>query len=129
MSDQILDDVRTYLIAQGAVPSGFSIYIGYIPDDGDRVISLYETGGYPADTLGRENERVTFQTRVRASRLDYVTCKTTWQGIFNSLQDSQLNLPNSYYLIQCIHYGPLMFNDDKGRTNMTSNWKVVKARS
>ena len=130
MADYILDDIRAFLITQGVVPSGFQIYEGYIPNSPDTMISLYETGGLPADTLLRENERVTFQTRVRAGRLAYQLCKATWQGIFNALQDSQPTSANgTYYLVQAVHYGPLMFNDDLGRTNMVSNWRVLKTRS
>lgn len=123
----LLDDIRSYLISQGAVPSGFSIYIGYIPDDTDQVICLFETGGFAPETLLRENENVTFQTRVRSSRLSYQLCRTVWKGIYDTLQDS---IPAAgYYLVQAMHAGPMVFTDDRGRENMTSNWKVKKARS
>lgn len=129
MSSYILDDVRAYLVAQGAVPSGWACYEGYIPDDQDHVIALFETGGYPADTLNRENERVTFQVRVRAGRLQYQACKQTWLNIFNAIQDSNIGDAASYYLVQALHYGPAMFSDDRGRTNMTMNFRVIRKRS
>ncbi len=123
----LLDDIRAFLIAQGAVPTGWVIYLGYIPDDQNETIALFETGGLPFDTLNRENERLTFQTRVRSGRLDYVNCHNVWKGIFDTLQDSSPT--PDYYLVQCAHAGPSTFYDDRGRTNMTTGWKVLKIRS
>jgi len=130
----LLDDIRSYLIAQGVVQSGTSIplppwpcFEGYVTDDQDQTVALFETGGYPADTLGRENERVTFQVRVRAARLDYSTARAKWLAIFNALQDS-IPAPG-YAFVQAMHYGPMHFNDDKGRPNLTANFRVMKARS
>jgi len=122
----LLDDIRAYLIAQAAIPSGWGFYSGYIPDDQDRTVALFETGGYPSETLGRENERVTFQTRVRAGRLDYLVCHQVWKDIYDALRDS--TPAAGYYLVQSMHAGPQVFNDDRGRTNMTSNWKVLRAK-
>src|ERR1017187_3475025 len=98
----ILDDIRAYLVANGYGTSTWPVTIGFFPDDQDQWIGLFQTGGMPADTLGRENERVTFQVRVRSSRLAYMTCYNTWLAIFNLLQDSQAQagspnlLPNFY---------------------------------
>lgn len=129
----ILDSVYTYLVANGANGIGTSawpVYIGFMADDQDQMIGLFETGGMPADTVGRENQRVTFQVRIRAARLDYATCRTMWQTVFNLLQDAQQTatgyLPGIYY-IQAMHYGPMFFNDDDGRSNMTANFRVMMA--
>jgi hypothetical protein len=136
----LLDDISAYLIAQGAVPPPWRIFEGYFPDSDpqigitDQVIGLFETGGYPADSLGRENERVTFQTRIRAARLDYATGRAQWQLVFNTLQDAQYTagspqlLPGVWF-IQALHQGPLHFNDDLGRPNFTCNWRVYRRRS
>ena len=129
----ILDDLYAYLCANGFGPStAWPVYEGFIPNDTDQVVALFQTGGYPADTLGRENERLTFQVRVRAKRLSYAQCYGTWLAIFNLLQDAQQTSGSpqflvGWYLCQAIHYGPLMFNDDLGRTNMTMNFRIVKA--
>jgi|SRR5713226_6556123 len=123
----LLDDVRNYLIAQGAVPSGWSVYEGYIPAEVTQVIVVFETPGGPADTLLRENERVAFQTRVRGGRLDYPIVHRVWLRIFNALQDSIMG--PGYYLTQAAHHGPMMFSDDLGRTNLVTNWRVLRQRS
>ncbi len=130
----LLDDIKAFLIAEGAISAGWVIYEGYLPDDQDQTIVISETGGYPADTLGRENEDVTFQSRVRCARLDYATGRTKWLEVFDLLQDAQQTagsplLLAGYTFIQALHYGPAVFYDDKGRPNFCSNWRVKKERS
>jgi hypothetical protein len=95
-------------------------------DDQDQTVALYETGGYPAMELLRENQRVTFQVRVRGARRDYATVRAQWEAIFNALQDAAetgIYLPGVAY-VQAMHYGPLAFTDDKSRVNMTMNFRV-----
>lgn len=130
----LLDSVRDYLIAMGASGSSWPVFIGYMPDDVDQTIGLFETGGFPADTLGRENEDVTFQVCVRASRQAYAVARAKWQQVFDLLQDAQQTagspvLLPGFIFIQARHYGPLAYVDPKSRTNMTSNWNVKKSRS
>ena len=124
----LLDDIYNYLTAQGYVngATGWPLYEGYMPDDQDLTVALYETGGYPADTLLRENQRLTFQLRVRGSRRDYVRVRQKWQDLFNALQDSLDPLLTDIALLQAMHYGPLVFTDDKGRVNMTANFRVMR---
>jgi hypothetical protein len=130
----LLDDIYAYLNANGIPPTGWVLYEGFFADDQDQVIAIFDTGGMPFDTMAREYEHVTFQVRCRASKLDYVTCRTMWQTVFNLLQDahqtsgSPLLLPG-YALIQCLHAGPLTFLDDKGRPNSTMNFRVYKTRT
>ena len=128
-----LDDVYDYLIAQGVVSTGWSLHVGYFTDDADQTIGIFPTGGLPQDTLGRENLRPTFQTRIRASKLDFATAYAKWQDVFNALQDAK-DTPGSPHLLPGVAYvqamagAPLCFNDDKERPNMTSNWRVLVAR-
>jgi hypothetical protein len=132
----LLDNIRDYLTAKGLVggATGWPCYIGYCPDDQAQVVAVFSTGGYSADTLGRENLKLTFQTRVRAGRLDYATAYAKWQAIFDALQDAKAGLVGSpdplvgYAYIQAMQQGPLQFNDANGRPNLTSNWRVMKAR-
>ena len=130
----LLDNIYDYLVAKGAVDAGWALYLSYLPDDTDQVIGLFETGGFPADTMMRENERVTFQVRVRTSRLDYQVGRAKWKQIFDLLQDAQASAGSPHLLtgitfIQALHFGPLTFLDDKGRNNFSSNWKVLQVRS
>lgn len=126
----LITDIRDYLSANGYGTTDWPIYCSFFPDDQDQMIGIFETGGFPADTLGRENERLTFQVRVRAGRLDYASCFNAWKDLFDLLQDASETggYLVGYTYIQAMHYGPLVFNDDRGRTNMTANFKVLKAR-
>jgi hypothetical protein len=76
---------------------------------------------------------VTFQIRVRGSRRDYATVRQKWQDLFNALQDapsgSTGNLLSGVTFIQAMHYGPLVFTDDKSRVNMTVNFRVMRQPS
>lgn len=119
----LLDDIRAYLVTLGLVTSSWPVYEGYIPDDQNQMVSLFETGGMPPDTQNREYERVTFQLRIRGNRLDYAVVRTHWLTLFNALQDSA---PPGYAYIQTMHNGPITFNDDRGRTNMISNFRAYK---
>jgi len=129
----LLNDIYTFLTSKGLVngTTGWPCYIGYAPDDPpqDKVVTLYETGGFPADTILRENQRLTFQIRVRGSRRDYVNVREQWQSLFNALQDAEDTLLPGVVFIQAMHYGPLVYSDDKSRVNMTVNFLVMRQPS
>jgi len=130
----LMEQIYAYLTSHNAVngSTGWPCYIGYMPDDQDQTVALYETGGFPADTLLRENQRVTFQMRVRGSRRDYANVRQKWQDIFNLLQDADQNVSPmliNVIFIQAMHYGPLVFSDDKSRVNMTVNYRVMRTPS
>ena len=127
----LLDDIVSYLNTQGLVTVAFPIFEGYIPDDSDQMMAVFETGGMPPTELGigtqpRPNERVTFQMRVRGTRLNYAVTRQQWLAVFNALQDSVLGQPSVYIYCQAKHFGPLVFNDDRGRSNFISNFNVMR---
>ena len=123
----LLDDIHDYLAANVGNSTGWLLFKSYMPDDQDQCVAIFETGGMPADTMERENERVTFQVCVRGSRFDYVTVRQKWQDLFEALQDS---LPaTGYILVQAMSYAPLVWNDPSGRINMSSNWRVTRLHS
>ena len=124
----LLDDLYTYLTAQsGLITTAWPLFLGYIPDESDQCVALFETGGMPPDTLNRENERVTFQMRVRGNRFDYATVRRKWQDVFEALQDSSPT--SAYAFIQAAHLGPLEFGDPSGRVNMTANFRCMRSRT
>ena len=128
-----LDDVRDYLTAQGVVTSAWPAYIGYLPDDADCMIGLFATGGYPADTLSRENSRPTFQTVVRGPEFGYSATHDKWEEVFDALQDaaqmsgSPTLLPGVAF-IQAMMTEPLVFPDPKRRLKFISNWRALRTR-
>jgi hypothetical protein len=127
----LLNDIGNYLIAHGVVTTGWLLNKSYMADEQDRVIGLFETGGYPAQEMSRSNERLTFQARVRGPRLDYPATRLKWQQVFDTLQDAQ-EVPGSPILlpgiifIQALQYGPLALADEKGRPNLVTNFKVMR---
>jgi Bacteriophage minor capsid protein len=130
----LLDDIATYLTAMGATSTLWPIWKSDLPDETDQGIALFETGGFPPDTLGRENEDVTFQVRVRGTRKDYQVARAKWQEVYDLLQDAQQTagspvLLPGYVFIQAMHAGAMGWNDAKGRPNLTANFRVKKARS
>lgn len=127
----ILDDISNYLISQGLAPvdnndlpaNMYPLYRGYFPDDTDVMMAVFETPGLPALTMNREVVGQSFQLRVRGGRLNYLAVRAQWQACFNALQDSQPT--PAYALVQAVHYGPMTFNDDRGRPNMITNFRCI----
>lgn len=122
----VIDDIYTYLTNLNLVNgnTGWLCYESYFPDDQDQMVGLFETPGLPGWTQQSETERVAFQLRVRGTHLAYGLARAKWQQLFNAIQDSR---PTSdYALIQTVHYGPMTFNDDRGRPNLISNFRVIK---
>lgn len=130
----ILDDIAAYLITKGVavapppnnadLPDGaWPVYEGYFPDDVDQTMGVFETIGQPALTMNRDAVGLSFQMRVRGLRLNYAATHAQWQACFDALQDSQPT--PAYALVQAAYYGPMTFNDDRGRPNFITNFKVV----
>lgn len=122
----LLEDVRTKLSNAGML-SGWKCYIGFMPDDQAQSICLTYTGGFPQDTHGGENLHVTFQVMIRAGELDHSACSTKWYSVFSTLQDAT-DISN-VNLIQAMGTGPMSFVDDKHRTMMSMNFRVVMRNS
>ncbi len=128
----ILTDIAAYLIARGLAPADnntapagtYLLYQGYMPDDSETTMAIFETpGGKPALTLDRLVCEVTFQLRVRGARLNYPGVRAQWQACYNALQDSQPT--SAYALVQSYNYGPMTFNDDRGRPNFITNFRAI----
>lgn len=129
----ILDDVRDYLVANGAATVLWPLTMGYLPDDSDQAIALFEYPGDPRDTLDADTETVKFQIRVRGAELDYPVARAKWLECFDLLQDSQqtsgspILLPGVVF-IQAMAYGPMAMNDEKGRPNFSTNFRCMRYR-
>ena len=127
MANTTPQDVLSFLQSLSLTdPIFWPSYIGYLPDDQSQVVAVFETGGQPPVEINRDNEIVTVQLRIRASRLNYVTGRQQWLNCFNALQDSTLGQPSVYSIVQSLHYGPIFFNDDRGRSNFITNFKIKR---
>ena len=119
----LLEDVRSKLSSAGVLSGGYLCFIGYVPDDQDKIIGLIFSGGEPQDTLEGENVIQHFQVKVRAGRLDFAACETKWQAAFNALQDATIT---DVYLIQAMATGPLTWYEEKQRPCMSLNMRVIR---
>lgn len=127
----LLDLVRDYLIASGAVSGGWVCYQSRMPDDQDKVISVFETGGYPPTEINRDTENVSFQLRVRGPAFSYALTRAKWYECKTLLKDSQQTTGSPVLLagivfIQVMNDGPMHFVDPKNRDNFTTNFRVKK---
>jgi hypothetical protein len=131
----LLDEIRTYLIAQGVVGStAWPIYEGQMVDDQNQMVAIFETGGFPSDTLGRENLRATFQVRIRCNAFEYAVGRNKCDDILATLQDAQQTsgspvLLSGFVYIQALSEAPSFFGDDGGRCNFTLNFRVLRRKS
>ena len=133
---KLLEAIRKKLLADAvANQTTWKCYIGYTPDDQDRVLSLTLTGGYPRDTLGGENLLPTFQVTVRAGYLERAQCETKWWEVFTSLQEGDPAVSGDgdlseagVILIEPQNTGPLEWLDAKNRCNMSLNYRVVMSK-
>ncbi len=131
----LLDQIYNKLLTDGVINgTTWKCFIGFLPDEQDQCIGLFETGGLPPDKINRETTMPTFQVRVRASKLSYADCRNKWQDVFRSLQDAnQTGLSpdplQKIYLMQAMQTAPIVVFDEKQRPNMTVNFRVIMAAS
>src|SRR5438309_2178295 len=84
----LLDEVGTYLQAQGVGTLGTNMFKGDLPPDVDTVIAIIETGGFaPADQMGSQTlpgyERPSIQILCRAPT--YGTARTNADAAWRAL--------------------------------------------
>lgn len=121
----LLESIKTYLTSAGVVDGiTWQCFIGYAPDAQDQIISLHYTGGLPQDTHGGENISPTFQLHVRTGPLEHAACANKWWQAVKTLNNADMSA-QGIALIQSMATGPLPFNDEKNRVNMTANFRVV----
>ena len=131
----LLDDIQTYLAAQGLVDgdSGWKCSIGFIATSKNQIVALeYEPGSGP-DTHEDENRLPTFRVMVRASPKKTAACLVKWQAVYDALQDGHAALTatagvdGTYHMMQTDSSAPAQWEDDANRPHMSSVFKVVMA--
>lgn len=126
----LIDDVATYLQAQGVGAVGTNIFWGQLPDSPDACIALYETGGFQPPAELPEAEP-TIQIRARAA--SYTAAQTTIWAAFNALfpktTDSKTLAVNSRMVhVQALQSPASIGKDQKGRAEFVVNFKFNMAR-
>lgn len=130
----LLDEVATYLIAQGVGSSGstWGIYKGFLPPSPDKVIGLFETGGFPNDGRGDSSvDRPTFQVMVRGDAFGYSTARSKIGGARVSLETvGNSNMGGRRYL-HCVAQQEALFigPDENSRPRLVMNFTALRSRT
>ena len=128
-----LADLKTFIDASGVSSVSWPVRLAILNTDSAQAIYLSEAGGFPFDTLGRENINAKFQLLVRGPAEEFEACLTKWQEVFDLLQDAQDNpgspaLLPGWTFIQCINSRPNTWWDSEGRACLTTEFRYKKAR-
>jgi len=140
----LLAEIQNYLVAQGVGPAGstgdYSVTVGYVPAQPDRLISVLETGGLPNEGLSTGTvDRPTFQVRVRGPawgtlptgtyttvRAKIETVRSTLEGVLNKTIG---NPPWKYVHIKSMAPPLDLGRDDNDRPNLAMNFWALRSRT
>lgn len=123
----LLDDIASYLQQQGIT----DIYKGYMPDQPDNVVVLFEYAGEaPELVMGGDNttERPGLQVRVRDK--SYPAGRARIQAVVDALHGlSNVVLGNKRYLLIRANQSPASLGlDGNNRSEFVVNFSVIKER-
>lgn len=63
----LVNDVGQYLRDQGTVPAAWGLKTGFLPDDPDKCVVLYQTAGYPSNPkVGMDYPGIAVHVRAEA---------------------------------------------------------------
>lgn len=131
----ILLDLGTYLdgatIATADLTLGTNLFLGREPADPDTCVTLYETGGRPADDFFGDGtapalERPGLQVRVRASGYSTAAALAgdVWQALAKVSNDT---LSGTLYQRVMPLQSPFAFDrDDRDRMVFAANFDVIR---
>lgn len=132
----VLDELATYLVAQGAVTAA-ETFRGVLPDTPDVAVALIETGGDATEhtmTGGAGSAKVehpTVQVIARGAARDYETPRTKAKSVFDKL-DGLSNTDLSavrYFSIFAIQSPFLIARDENERVLIGFNVAIAKVPS
>lgn len=133
----LLAEVLAYLVSGSvcssgtAAANGWSGYIGKQPAAPDRVVTLFEYGGFPPELTHDKSMDVmpSFQVRVRCEAGGYATGIAKADAVLarlHGVSNSTLTT-TSYKLIRGMSSPAYLGTDDKGRPEWTVNFQTIKA--
>lgn len=119
----VIDEVATYLAAQGLGTIGTNIFKSYLPDNNDNSLVVLDTGGVQPDRY-LPTKKPTFQVFIRAS--NYSDGKSKLDSVRSLLhQKKNANLISNgtyfYYIMAQSEGGHLGVND-KGLDEFSINF-------
>lgn len=91
----MISDIATYLAAQGLGTVGTDIFYSYLPDAGDDLLTVLDTGGQQPD-IYLPTKEPTFQILIRAST--YTAGKTKLDSVRTALHNKyQTTIGSTYF--------------------------------
>ena len=130
----LLDEIATRLGTIGAL-STYTITKGHRPDAPDKTVTVYETGGAPAElgfgTPGIQFEHPAIAVHVRGAADDYEGPRTAIQAVYLDLPKVQaVSLSGTpYHTIIPIQAPFLLERDEQRRVVLVVNFNVEKEPS
>ena len=123
----MLSDIRDYLQAQGIGTQAVDLFIGYMPDEPDSVVTLYEYAGSPPD-LHWDGEYPGLQVRTAASNYDEGRAKIEQiKNLLHGLHETVLG-STRYLLIKASGNPEVLKRDENNRIVFFVNFEIIKER-
>jgi len=123
----MLNDIGTYLQAQGVGTVETDIFLGLMPDQPDNCIALFEYAGSPPD-LHWNGEYPGLQVRVRNK--SYAAARTKIGEVINKLHGlhEQTLSGTRYLLIKARGSPEVLKRDNNNRVVLFVNFDIIKER-
>jgi len=125
-----VDELAARLLAAGVAggSTGWGLYRGYLPDEPDAAVAIFETGGPPPDTRAAV-EYPSFQLRVRGPAEDYATARTRIEAVRAALHGREAELGDAWVYLHAQHSGvqPLG-RDARRRPGFVLNFIAMRRR-
>lgn len=134
----VLDEMTTYLAAQGVGTVGTDLFAGLLPDTPDACVALLETGGMPAaHTVGGGGagsavfERPSIQVICRGAKHDYAAARAKAGTAFTKLDGlANTTLSGTRYLSIFAAQPPFLIGRDENERPLVGfNVEVAKELS
>lgn len=127
----LLDDIADYLQAQGIGTVGGDIHKGFLPDQPDNLVAVFEYAGSPMELTMCDSpvvERPGLQVRVR--NRTYPAAKAKIEAVVDALHGlAETVLGATRYLLIRANQSPAsMGRDASNRSELVVNFTVIKER-
>ena len=121
----MLSDIGTYLQSQGIGTLGADLFLGFMPDQPDNCIALFEYAGSPPD-LHWNGEYPGLQVRVRnksyaAARIKIGEAMTALHGLHEQTLSG-----TRYLLIKARGSPEILKRDANNRVELFVNFEIIK---
>lgn len=131
----LLDEIAARLKTQGvgttASTASWFVAKGFLPPTPDRVIALFETGGFPNDPHESALiDRPTFQVRVRGNAYGYSTARTKIGAARTALEVGNSTLSGRRYIHIVAQSEPVSLGqDENNRPSLVVNFTALRSRT